>query len=161
MTPTGQATRQAQHSAAQVLPHAKPMLLIDEIVECRHEKIVARVLVRADAPFCELPAGMPAWVGVEYMAQTVAAYSGVEELQMHRKASIGLLLGSRRYEALVAHFPVGASLDVEATLLHRDENNLVAFECEILHQGRRLAHGDIKAYRPDNIHDLLKVSRRV
>lgn len=151
--------RAALYPAADVLPHGEPMRLIEEIVEYSRERIVACAEVRADSLFCEVATGVPAWVGIEYMAQTVAAYSGIEEVQQQRAPSIGLLLGSRNYEAAVAHFSVGARLEIVATLLHRDADNLVAFHCEILQDAAPVARADIKAYRPANIRDLLNGGR--
>lgn len=147
------------YAASQVLPYGKAMCLIDEIIESTVEHIVARVTIRPDSRFCEMAKGVPAWVGIEYMAQTVAAYSGIEEVRENRKPSIGLLLGSRSYESQVSHFPVDAQLEIVARLLLRDAENLVAFDCEIFQDARRIARADIKAYRPTNIQDVLTAGR--
>jgi len=140
-----------------VLPHAGGMLLLDALLEHGPEHVVCAVDIRGDTQFCDGQNGVPAWVGLEYMAQTVCAYSGVEEARAGLKPSIGLLLGARRYDAQVEWFAPGTRLRVRADLLLRDENDLVAFTCTIHDGDRLLARGDVKAYRPK---DVMSVVRR-
>ena len=102
---------------------------------------------------------MPAWVGLEYMAQTVCAFSGVEEVRAGAAPSIGLLLGSRSYQSSCEWFALGSTLRVRADLLMRDENDLVAFACTISDENNVLARGDLKAYRPKDVLALLGGSR--
>lgn len=145
----------ARLSITQVLPHEGRMLLLDELLDYGPEQVVCRVSIRPDSMFCESE-GVPAWVGLEYMAQTACAYSGIEEVQRGDRPSVALLLGTRRYRASVAHFAVGADLRVVANLLLRDENDLVAFDCVIYDGDVVLARGDVKAIRP---HDLRAIVR--
>lgn len=135
----------------EVLPHEGRLLLLDELVEYGPDHVICAVTVRADTQFCEAGRGVPAWVGLEYMAQTMCAYSGIDEARAGQKPSIGLLLGSRRYLSEVEWFPLGARLIIRADLLLRDESDLVAFDCTI-HDGTRvLARGDVKAIRPKDV----------
>ena len=85
------------------------------------------VTIRASTMFCDGVNGVPAWVGLEYMAQACCAFSGVEEVRAGGEPSIGLLLGTRSYRVEVEWFPLGATLHIRADLLLRDENDLVAF----------------------------------
>ncbi len=134
-----------------ILPHTGRMLLLDELLEHGPEHAICAVTIRSDALFCDGANGVPAWVGLEYMAQTVCAYSGIDEVRAGLRPSIGLLLGSRRYQSQVEWFAPGTSLRVRADLLLRDENDLVAFQCTIHEGDRLLAHGDVKAYRPKDV----------
>ena len=138
-------------SIAAVLPHAGRMILLDELLEHGPEHVICTVDIRAETRFCDGVNGVPAWVGLEYMAQTMCAFSGVEEVRAGLKPSIGLLLGSRRYQSEVEWFGIGTRLLIRADQVLRDESNLVAFDCSI-HQGDRLlARGDVKAYRPNDV----------
>jgi predicted hotdog family 3-hydroxylacyl-ACP dehydratase len=137
-----------------VLPHQGHMRLLDELLELGADSIVTAVTIRPDGLFHEDGQGVPAWVGMEYMAQTACAFSGAEQVQCGEAPDIALLLGTRQYVAHVPYFPTGARLIVAARLVLRGENNLSAFHCTIHHEGRELANGDIKAIRPDNL-DLL------
>lgn len=148
--------KSVNYSIAEVLPHAGRMLLLDELLEYGEEHVVAGVTIRPDSVLCEPGQGVPSWVGLEYMAQTVAAFSGVEEVAQGMKPRIGLLLGSRSYKASVPLFPIGARLIVSATMLVRGDDDLVAFACEIRNGDQQYAVGDIKAVRPRDIHALVK-----
>lgn len=140
-----------RYEIAQVLPHEGRMLLLDELLEHGPEHVVCAVNVRDETLFCDGVRGVPAWVGLEYMAQTVCAYSGVDEVRAGLKPSIGLLLGARRYDAQVDWFEIGMRLVIRADMVLRDENDLVAFQCTIHAGDRLLARGDVKAYRPKDV----------
>jgi predicted hotdog family 3-hydroxylacyl-ACP dehydratase len=134
-----------------IVPHAERMLLLEELVDYDAERVIVALTVRESAEFCVSGKGVPAWVGVEYMAQAVAAFSGIEEVQQGNKPKIGLLLGTRRYQCSVPEFPIGARLEIVANLLLRDESNLVAFNCEIKMDSVSVARADLKAVRPDDV----------
>lgn len=149
-------TSPAKYRIEQVLPHTGRILLLDELVGWDEEKVVAAVTIRADSVLCDGERGVPSWVGLEYMAQTVASFSGVEEVMQGMKPRIGLLLGSRSYRAHVAFFPIGARLLVTGNMLVRGDDDLVAFACEIRCGDSLYAVGDIKAIRPRDIHALVR-----
>lgn len=133
-----------------VLRQAGAMLLLDEISAYGHDWVEARVQVRDDTLFME-EAGLPSWVGIEFMAQTASAYSGILQRQAGEDATIALLLGTRRYRARVTHFARGALLHVRATQGMIEDGGLAAFDCAIRDDRDTLAEAAIKAYRP---HDL-------
>ena len=138
-----------------LLPQAGRLRLLDELLDFGEEHVVCGVTVRGDSLFCDGVHGVPAWVGLEYMAQTMCAYSGIEEVRGGCKPSIGLLLGTRRYETSQQWFTLGASLAIRADLKLRDDNDLVAFQCTIHEDGRLIAQGDVKALRPKDVRAVL------
>ncbi|MGH8758659.1 MAG: 3-hydroxylacyl-ACP dehydratase, partial [Burkholderiales bacterium] len=117
------------------------------------------VRVRADSLLAG-PAGVPSWVGIEYMAQAVSAWSGIGQVQRGEALSPGLLLGSRRYEALRPVFAVGSRLRVRAELVWRDADDLAAFDCAIDEGGLAVAHAHLKVYRPRDMAAVLKDGAR-
>jgi 3-oxoacyl-[acyl-carrier-protein] synthase-1 len=143
----------------EVLPHKGRMLLLDEMIDADEERVVCGVTIRPDTMFCDGVNGVPSWVGLEYMAQTMSTYAGLDEARAGMRPSIGLLLGSRRYTTEVAFFPIGARLRIEAHLLLRDENDLAAFDCKIFDGDRVVARGDVKAYRPKDVHAVVRGER--
>jgi predicted hotdog family 3-hydroxylacyl-ACP dehydratase len=147
----------------QILPHEGEMLLLDELIEQHDEGIVTALTIRTDSVLCDGVSGVPAWVGMEYMAQTACAYSGVNQVRAGERASISLLLGTRSYRAHVPVFPLGARLKVSAQLLVRDDDDLVVFACSIRDAATdaELACGDIKAIRPASLQTLIKEQQRV
>lgn len=148
----------AEFSMSQLLPHEGRMLLVDELLEHREDGIVTALTIHANSVLCDGVSGVPAWVGMEYMAQTACAYAGIQEARAGEKPRISLLLGSRSYQARVPVFSIGARLVVSAQLMMRDEADLVVFQCSIrdADSHAELAVGDIKAIRPADIHALIE-----
>ncbi len=62
----------------ELIPHSEPMILIDELVEATSDHASAKVTIREDSMFSNAAGGVPAWIGIEYMAQTVSAFAGME-----------------------------------------------------------------------------------
>lgn len=143
-----------RYTPEQVLPHRHGMLLIDE-VSYGADYGEAVLTVRKDSAFCDGVHGVPAWVGIEYMAQAISVFSGVEQLQGGKAVKIGLLIGTRRYESEVPIFAIGTRLNIIARIVDREDEGISMFACEIRDQQRVLARGDIKAYRPDDIRAFL------
>ncbi len=131
----------------QVIPHRGQMRLIDRLLAWDEDSVVTELRVPADAVFGDA-AGVPAWVGVEYMAQTVAAWAGCRARGRGAEPSIGFLLGTRRYQADTDRFPAGAVLRVEARCELMGDNGLGMFACRILQQERVLASANISVFEP-------------
>ena len=143
----------------EVLPHRGRMLLLDELIDAGPEHVVCAVAIERDTMFCDGVNGVPSWVGIEYMAQTAATYSGVEEARAGVRPTIGLLLGSRRYKPEVPYFAIGSRLRVHAELILRDETDLVVFSCRIVEGERLVAQADVKAYRPKDVLAVIRGER--
>jgi predicted hotdog family 3-hydroxylacyl-ACP dehydratase len=146
-----------------VLPHRGDMVLLDELLDYGDEHVTCGVTIKPDSMFCDGIHGVPAWVGIEYMAQTASTYAGIPEAKVGVPASICLLLGGRRYRAETPYFSVGSRLRVVAQLQLRDENDLAAFDCTIFNRGESgevvVARGDIKAYRPKDVMAVVRGER--
>ena len=102
-----------------VLPHKPPMILVDKIISYDVEKLKlsAEVSISKDTLFFDtVMGGVPAWVGIEYMAQTIGALSGVfGKKKNEEKPTMGFILGTRKYENKIGCFKEGKSyrIDVE------------------------------------------------
>ncbi|WP_293372021.1 hypothetical protein [Nevskia sp.] len=147
------------YTPADLLPQAGPMLLLDSIVGYGPDWLRASVNIRRDGFLCD-EHGAPVWAGIEYMAQTAAAWAGIEPRQAGQTPGIALLLGTRRYRCTVSHFPLAARLDIEAGLMLRDDEGIAVFDCEIRSGETVMATAQIKAYRPPDIHTFLKEQAR-
>ena len=135
------------HAMDAWVPHRGAMSLLDTVVHHDDLTVVARVRVSADGPFTGAD-GVPAWVGIEYMAQAVAAWSGARARSGGGSPRIGYLLGSRRYEAAVPAFEIGAELEVFAQCELMGDNGLGMFDCRITQDGRVLASGRLSVFEP-------------
>lgn len=142
----------------QLIPHRGTMCLIDRLLEVDDESVVAELRVPADALFGDAT-GVPAWVGVEYMAQTVAAWAGSRARGRGAEPSIGFLLGTRRYQADTARFDAGAVLRVEARCELLGDNGLGMFACRILQQDQVLATANISVFEPPDAAAYLESSK--
>ena len=129
------------------VPHRGAMNLLDGVAHCDDHAIEAHVKVPSQGIFAT-DEGVPAWVGIEYMAQAVAAWSGARARDGGGSPRIGFLLGSRRYEAMVPTFAVGADLQVFAQCELMGENGLGMFDCRVEQGGRVLASGRLSVFEP-------------
>lgn len=132
---------------AELVPHAGPMRLLERVVghdahetRCSVDLAASRLFRRADG-------SVPAWLGLEYMAQCAAAHGGLAARARGEAGRPGLLLGSRRVRFHVDHFAPGQALLVTARH-HRGQVGLVAFDCRVQDAGgeRSLAEGRIGIY---------------
>lgn len=113
-----------------LLPHRPPMLLINTVVKLSATQSLAEVLVDKQASFYS-SAGIPAWVGIEYMGQTAALIAGYQLQQGLTQPHLGFLLGTRCFQANVTHFKVGAVLLVSCVEKAVVGESLATFDCEI------------------------------
>lgn len=118
----------------QLLPHAGKMVWLDRLVEWDAERVVCeRTVRRGDL---EVGAeGLPAWAGIELMAQAVAAWNGCQVLSAGGDVRPGFLLGTRAYRADVDTFPLDAILRVEAVRTFHDDDGMASFACRITSDG--------------------------
>lgn len=146
-----------------LVPHAGAMVLLDRVLWATEDDLCAEVTIRADTLFCD-GAGVGAWVGVEYMAQAIAAHAGWRALARGDVVKIGFLLGARRYEAQRASFAVGSVLQVHVHRALQGDNGLGAFECRIEQAGAAalaptlLAGATITVFQPHNVNEFLQES---
>ena len=134
-------------SIDQVLPHKDQMQLLHRLLEWSDDAVAAEVVVPAHGLFVR-DGGVPAWVGVEYMAQAVAASAGYRARLGGREPGIGFLLGTRRYTCSRELFPAGARLRVEARCELLGDNGLGMFACRIVVDGQEWAAANVSVYEP-------------
>jgi predicted hotdog family 3-hydroxylacyl-ACP dehydratase len=120
---------------AELIPHAGNMILIDQVLSFDEEQIHTRLTVRPGGLFNRADGSLPAWVGVELMAQSVAAYAGCQAREHGRSMKLGFLLGTRKFECNVDHFPVSTELTIHALRSLEDENGMGIFECHLTGPG--------------------------
>ena len=115
---------------AEFMPHTGRMRLLSHVIEHRPERTVCAVDVAHSELFHDADGGVPAWVGLEYMAQCVVAHSGLATMMLGEPSERGLFLGTRHTELLVERFEPGQSLRVTSTHV-RGARTLVWFDCTV------------------------------
>jgi predicted hotdog family 3-hydroxylacyl-ACP dehydratase len=137
-----------------LLPHARPMILIDRVLDFDTKFIEAELTVRPDMPFFEPGKGVAAHVSLEWMAQACAAYVGLEALLANQTVRIGFLLGTRNFAAKIPWFAAGETLRVRADLVFRDEETGV-FDCAIYRDALEAVRAQLTLHQPMDIHAVL------
>ena len=142
---------------AELLPHAGDMILLDAVERFDEDCVDTHLLVRADGLLSAADGSLPAWVGVEIMAQSVAAFAGCHARQAGQPVELGFLLGTRSYQCNVETFPVGARLRVRATRSLQDDNGMGVFECHLDGPGIH-AEARLNVFRPPEVASYLQES---
>ncbi|PRA30849.1 hotdog family protein [Pseudomonas poae] len=143
---------------AELLPHAGDMILIDQVLSFDEEQIHTRVTVTPGGLFNRADGSLPAWVGIELMAQSVAAYAGCRARQKGEAVELGFLLGTRKYECNVEHFPAGAELTIHGLRSLEDDNGMGVFECHLTGSGIQ-ASARLNVFRPPQAANYLDESK--
>jgi predicted hotdog family 3-hydroxylacyl-ACP dehydratase len=125
------------------------MLLLSKVLAVDEERVCCEAVVSPGMPLLDEKGNLPGWVGIELMAQTVAAWGGRQARSEDREVGIGLLLGSRKYHATLHTFPAGARLIIDAKKIVRD-GNMGVFHCTISLDGSTVAEAQLNTYMPDN-----------
>jgi predicted hotdog family 3-hydroxylacyl-ACP dehydratase len=138
-----------------LVPHGGTMVLLDRVIAVDEESLCAEVTIRPDSLFCGAD-GVGAWVGIEYMAQAVAAHAGYRARLRGEQVKIGFLLGSRRYECSRPVFAIGSVLRVHVRCVLLGENGLGSFECRIDDHGASVATATLTVFQPANVNEFLQ-----
>ena len=142
-----------------LVPHSGAMSLLDTLLAADAETLDAQVTIGPDSMFC-VGGEVGAWVGVEYMAQAVAAHAGFEAQQRGEPVRVGFLLGTRRYTCTRSAFAAGSILNIHVQRALRGDNGLGAFDCRITDglDGAELASATITVFQPDHVEEFLQRS---
>ncbi len=139
-----------------LLPHRAALRLVDTLLDYGTDHVRVSLTVRDAPPFGDGDGGVPAYLGLEYMAQAISVFSGLELHSAGVAPKIGLLIGTRRYHAAVPRFADGAVLTVTANRVLGGDDTLWVFDCTISDAaGTLLASAEVKAFRPRDIRDFL------
>ncbi|WP_116135723.1 hotdog family protein [Trinickia diaoshuihuensis] len=144
----------------EVLPHRGTMRLVDEIAACSDEAVTVLARVEREAWYADAQGAMPAWLGIELMAQAIAAHVGLIAMRAGGRARPGVLLGASRYEAYSPSFAAGTRLRIEAKELLKSEEGHGAYECTIADDDRCLAQAVVKVFQPTDFQAFIEGSFR-
>jgi predicted hotdog family 3-hydroxylacyl-ACP dehydratase len=143
---------------SELVPHAGRMLLLDRVLAVADDAIRCELVLRADSRFVE-NGRLGAWIGIEYMAQAVAAFAGSQAHSRGEPVKPGFLLGSRRYLCHRAWFFPGEALVIDAARELQAASGLAAFECRISVGEVLCAEATLSVYQPESVQDLLDLQK--
>ena len=120
---------QTKQTIEKYVPHSNEMLLIDRVLDFGPEHIVTETDVGPHLP-CFSKGAIPAYLGLEIMAQSIAVWSGMDRDTPGPDQPIGFLLGTRKYECSVREFANGVTLQIQARQIIQSEG-LASFKCKL------------------------------
>lgn len=137
--------------------HKPPMRLVEELVDSDENSVTAALLIRRESTFFDKALqGVPAWVGLEYMAQTAGVWVGMDDMRHQRPVELGFLVSARQYQALRPVFPLGERFVVTINK-EFGEGDIVVFSGYIhAESGATYATANFTAYRPSDVQAYLK-----
>ncbi|MCW5220043.1 hypothetical protein D5041_09740 [Verminephrobacter aporrectodeae subsp. tuberculatae] len=132
---------------ADLVPHSGTMRWLDRVIRVNAERAVAEADIRGTSLFVR--AGrLDAWIGIEYMAQTISVWAGHRALQEGRSIALGFLVGTRRYDVHRQSFQVGECLRMEADCELMGSDGLGMFACRILVGDEVAARANLSVFEP-------------
>ncbi len=139
----------SQFDLEDLMPHSAPMILLTRLLEVAEEHAICEVIINEQSMFYDNKSkGVPAWVGIEYMAQSISVHAGVQDNLTNEPIKVGLLLGSRRYESEVIIFELGDVLKIKVQRLYQEDNGLAGFECQIYRAEQVICRAKLNVFSP-------------
>jgi predicted hotdog family 3-hydroxylacyl-ACP dehydratase len=123
------------------------MRLLDRVLAADAESLVAEAQIRAGGLFGDAHS-VESWVGIEYMAQAIAAWAGWQRRSRGEAPRVGYLLGTRRYACDRPAFAVGTVLRVTVQREYQADNGLGQFNCRIEIGGQTVAQAALTVLDP-------------
>ena len=133
---------------ADLVPHSGQAILLDKVVRFDDDTLQALAIVPDASPFHDEEGLLPNWMGLEFMAQAVAAWAGCQARAAGEDVVLGFLLGTRRYDCSIVHFTPGMSLIVDVERSLQDASGMGVFECRLSSGQEVLATARLNVYRP-------------
>ncbi|GIU38511.1 thioester dehydrase [Shewanella schlegeliana] len=144
-------TKLAEQEVEKFIPHRQPMILISQLLHYSHDSLLTQTDISASSPYFDANLnGVPNYVGIEYMAQSIAALAGVEAHLRDDIIRVGFLLGSRKLKMHIPQFELGQSYQTRVTRLYQEESGLAVFDCQILHNQEVVAEANVNVFQPQD-----------
>ena len=115
------------------------MLLVDRLVAYSEESAECEFRISPDNAFKVKGRGVPAYVGVEYMAQCIAVHAGVRAHLEGKPPPIGFLLGSRKLQLHEDYLVENRAYTAGCRQMLRGGDGMGSFDCTIVSEGRTIA----------------------
>ena len=141
----------AHLDVAEFIPHRAPMILIDSLLEHQTDTLLTDVYISAQSAYFD-PAtqSVPNYVGIEYMAQSIAALAGIEAKAKQEPIKIGFLLGTRKLKLDIKAYKHGEHYHTRVTRLYQEDSGLAVFDCQILHNNEVVAKANVNVFQPQD-----------
>ena len=90
----------------------------DDIIKITDHSIICQSVIKSHNPYWDHKSNcLPSWIGIEFMAQSIAIWSGYHYYISNQKIPMGLLLGTRNYNSFTHKFNLDETIIMQAELL--------------------------------------------
>ena len=143
-----------------LLPHREPMILLDCLIGHEEDTTVCLSTIHPGMPFFH-EGRVPAHMGIELMAQTIAVHAGYPAYLERREPVVGFLLGSPKLETAEPFFEEGRVLRVEAHQVW-GEAEMLQFACSLYDDGddRQIQVANVNIFKPKDLWRYLAEAKR-
>ena len=129
-----------------LIMHSGNMQFIDDIIKITDHNIICQSVIKPHNPYWDHKSNcLPSWIGIEFMAQSIAIWSGYHYYISNQKIPMGLLLGTRNYNSYTHKFNLDETIIMQAELLIKNVSS-AAFNCSIHAQEHLLAESQINIF---------------
>jgi predicted hotdog family 3-hydroxylacyl-ACP dehydratase len=135
----------------ELIPHRGTMLLLDKVMEFEEKRALGECVPARNAWYSDESGNMPAWIGIELMAQTVAAHVALLKRMKGLPPKMGILLGTRKYHSEAGSFIAGVNLKIRVVQLFMDSGGMGAYECSIASGETIRATALLKVFEPESV----------
>nr|WP_297459860.1 hypothetical protein [uncultured Halomonas sp.] len=151
MTAHPGAIPQLPCAIAPYVPQTQGMCLLERIVAVDDDTLSAEITPSAADIFATAE-GIPGWVGLEWLAQAIAAWAGWHGARRGEPPAPGFLIGTRRFTTVQDRFAFGETVRATIRLDFRADNGLGQFHGELCDgNGVCLAHGSLTIFQPASL----------
>jgi predicted hotdog family 3-hydroxylacyl-ACP dehydratase len=144
-----------------LLPHRGTMQLLTQVLAYGDETLSAAARVDGTAWYADAAGAMPVWIGIELMAQAIAAHVALRARLEGKPMQPGVLLGARRFDVAVPAFARDSVLRIDVRETIKVDGGHGAYDCTIRTEGSdspALATAVVKVYQPDNFEQFMQGS---
>lgn len=146
----------------ELLPHRGTMHLLARVLAYGDETLSVSARVDGTAWYANADGAMPAWIGIELMAQSIAAHVALRSRLEGKPVQPGVLLGARRFDIAVQAFVRDTWLQIDVHETIRVEGGgHGAYDCTLRTappDSSVLATAVVKVYQPDNFEQFMQGS---
>jgi len=135
-----------------LMPHRGRMLLLSRITgyDLEERIIEAEYDVTEDCLFYDAAAaGVPAWVGFEFIAQSISAFSGIRDRASGKPPQIGFVLAVSQLRIGLSFFKSGTILKIRSKEID-SMYPVYVFQGEVFLDGEKALEGKLTVIEVDN-----------
>jgi len=126
------------------------MVLLSRVLHHREDHTVCAVEIDEQTLLRDQAGNVAVWVGLEFMAQCIAAHGGLVGRSSGEAPRVAFLIGSRRVLFHASCFRPGQTLEATASRVWGGTRGMASFDCTLKDaaNGALLAEGRLNCFTP-------------